>query len=98
MANTISNAASNTLNDLTSGLGAQANELTYKAAQAAESTKQETVVNISDVNKAKEVGEGVVPGMNPNSANPYKAKVTGERPKNWNSAEGVYSDANLNDF
>lgn len=98
MANEIPRAETNSTNQQSSNNGAQASELTYGAIDSAETVVRNQVTVLSD-NKTKEVQTGApVPGFNPNSSNPYKAKVTGERPKNWNSAEGVYSNSNLNDF
>jgi len=62
---------------------------------------QTTSIPVTVTNQPAETtadANGKISGMNPNSSNPYKAKITAERPKNWNSAEGVYSDVNLNDF
>ena len=97
MANEIPKAATNTINEITSGIGAQANELTYNAVNNAETISQ-NVVSTVPTNKSKELVSGDIPGVNPNSSNPYKAKITGERPKNWDSTEGTYSNSNLNDF
>lgn len=97
MANDIPKAATNTINEITSGIGAQATELTYKAVNSAE-TIAASAVNVLPTNKAKEAITGAIPGINPNSSNPYKAKITGERPKNWDSSTGLYSNVNLNDF
>ena len=74
----------------------QKNELEYNNIGRSTET---TTIRTSDSQKATAVADGgTISGMNPNSSNPYKAKITAERPKNWNSTEGVYSDANLNDF
>lgn len=77
-------------------------ELTTSLPYESIGKTEETTVPVSEANRPREItpadADGKVPGMNPNSSNPYKAKITEERPKNWNSAEGVYSDANMNDF
>lgn len=97
----ISKSASETLNSLTTGLNGASADLPYETIKAAvtTSTPVQTVTSAvaATENSVTKAG-GVIAGMKPTSSNPYKAKITEERPKNWNSAEGVWSNANMNDF